>query len=1171
MALGKKFLAWSGLLLSLLLSACSSGSSGGAGNVLLTVSQDLTLDPTGMTTVITFQTNLPAGVTAGNFTADGGQTALAVVVLDEVARVTWDQRVTPSHEVQTVTIPGVVDGSFPVTTTDPNPPTFAVTAATQVAGLGGDTITVQFSGANVIKAMADAIANWSLVVNGVSMDLTGSTFDLDEGTQILAITLGPGANLHATFDLAALNVASVADVALAATPQAGAATGDTVAPTHSPPVQNLVESEFGFVVDFTFSEAMDPIFATQLSNFDAGFPVFASQVEQLPGTPETLRVTFNNPIVPGYDTITFGAELFDVHGNPVVDPGGPVAVTAGSTPDNDYDGTPVLDTVEDAGGDTLTVLLTQALDPDVAEEFARWDVQSPTGTSLDLSGATFSYDLLSKTMTITLAEDLVTGDSFQVGPGAGPLFPVDVDGQDFLDVIAGTVTGDSTAPFAILVGQNRTVDPTGLTLDIVLSEDIAGTVPGDWTVTGGATVDTATLTGSDRVRLTLTGGFAMPGVDTLSVANLTDLAGNAMPAPQTGLPIVSTDQDPPTAGLFSAFAFAGADNDEIQVTFDDDMLEAEVEDPLSWVVEMPVGTPLDTTNASVDYNPFTRTAVLTFDGGDQVDLKVRQSIQLSLSNMHDLGGNLVDGTPIAGVVDGEGVYPTLEAVWVETLDPSRLHVQFSEPCDELDDIAGFTAYVVRDDLGAVVGGPAAVTIDPDRAGATLFLGFGATAGFHTLDVRGVTDLAGNQIFPVDLFPIVAEDLSEPALDPGLSVVASVSGEENDVLTIEFDRPMSSWGIDDPLNYDLTAGGPSANLSDADYVFDGDATVTINLDGPFSPDVQTGVLHALLISGLRSAQGVDMTGPSGEAVVCTGDSTAAAQTALRTRIDAANPADSILIEFDEATDPVAAETAANFLKGGVVADSATRVGHRTVRAVWSGGVLPGDSIDVTMTDLAGNVGVTNQLAQAATTVGPVLLSVDGVIQPGFGGDEVRLGFSVPIEPGSAGTIANYAVDQGGNPVDLTGAALRYVSATNTVAIQLASGVELDPFQTVHVLVDNVTNQDGIAISPQGDLTGSVTGDTTPPDFAVAFVNFRESATAQVVDVLFTEDVDPAFAGTPANFTASGGQTVTGATLLAPDILRLSLSAPLIDGDTIDTVGIEDAAGVAAGAISIAPDF
>jgi hypothetical protein len=30
-----------------------------------------------------------------------------------------------------------------------------------------------------------------------------------------------------------------------------------------------------YVVDFTFSEAMDPVFATKLSNFDAGFPVFA--------------------------------------------------------------------------------------------------------------------------------------------------------------------------------------------------------------------------------------------------------------------------------------------------------------------------------------------------------------------------------------------------------------------------------------------------------------------------------------------------------------------------------------------------------------------------------------------------------------------------------------------------------------------------------------------------------------------------------------------------------------------------------------------------------------------------------------------------------------------------------------------------------------------------------
>jgi hypothetical protein len=110
-------------------------------------------------------------------------------------------------------------------------------------------------------------------------------------------------------------------------------------------------------VDFTFSEAMDQDFATQLFNFDAGFPVFASSVEQI--SEGVLRATFTSPIVPGLDTITLGDELLDIHGNALVDPGAPVAVVAGTTVANGYEATPLLEAVENLGGDTVSLLFTQ--------------------------------------------------------------------------------------------------------------------------------------------------------------------------------------------------------------------------------------------------------------------------------------------------------------------------------------------------------------------------------------------------------------------------------------------------------------------------------------------------------------------------------------------------------------------------------------------------------------------------------------------------------------------------------------------------------------------------------------------------------------------------------------------------------------------------------------------
>jgi hypothetical protein len=67
---------------------------------------------------------------------------------------------------------------------------------------------------------------------------------------------------------------------------------------------------------------------------------------------------------------------------------------------------------------------------------------------------------------IELGDDVLTGDSFQVGPAAGPDVPVDVDGESFSSVFAGTVTGDAVAPSTESVIQDRGIDPSGLTYDV---------------------------------------------------------------------------------------------------------------------------------------------------------------------------------------------------------------------------------------------------------------------------------------------------------------------------------------------------------------------------------------------------------------------------------------------------------------------------------------------------------------------------------------------------------------------------------------------------------------------------------------------------------------------------------------------------------------------------------
>jgi hypothetical protein len=183
-----------------------------------------------------------------------------------------------------------------------------------------------------------------------------------------------------------------------------------------------------------------------------------------------LRVTFTAPVVPGIGEVLLTGTLMDAHGNALVAPGAPVAVAAGGVLASAFDGDPVLDAVEDKGGDTVTLVFTQALDPATTEEFGRWDVQSPTGVSLDLSTAALTYDFPTKTLVIVLAEDVLTGDTFTVAPSAGPDAPIEIDGESFTASFSGTVTGDAVAVVVEGAVQDRDVVSDGMTLDVSLSE-----------------------------------------------------------------------------------------------------------------------------------------------------------------------------------------------------------------------------------------------------------------------------------------------------------------------------------------------------------------------------------------------------------------------------------------------------------------------------------------------------------------------------------------------------------------------------------------------------------------------------------------------------------------------------------------------------------------------------
>lgn len=1147
---------------SLVLVGCGGGSGASStDNSVLSVVQDLDVDPEGLTTVVTFD-SAPGSLSTANFDCDDGQAAQTVSVVGSTATVTWDAIVTPSSRVRVIGEADIDNTYVDVETTDASAPTWTVDDAQVVAGWGDDTIEISFSGPYVQEALVEDLDNWTLTVDDTEMDLTGSTFDFDPNTQILTITTGPDANLHEQFDLAATNVKSVSDVAVDPTPVTAATTGDSAAPSLVSAEQNLAEDEYGRVIDFTFDESMDPVFCPVLGNFassDGDLAVAAEMVAE-----DVLRVTFSAPVVPGLEDVDLSS-LEDAHGN---DLGATTtAIAAGSTVANAFTSAPELVTSSGAANDVITAVFDQALDPEEAVDSSFWLLEIPDGTPYDLSTATFDYDLDAKTLTITLADDYPNGTSFEFG-GLSGNEPHDVDGETFTSTDTAAVSGETTEPTITGVTQNRNVDSSGETVDVVFDEAVEETTAetiGNYTVSGGQNVTAATLLPNQTtVRLTLD-AYALPGTDTIDVSGVDDLAGNTLTA-VVGDAIASSDTTAPSVVSASAYAYEGLDNDTLVVTFNDDMVEAEVEDPTSWTVESPSGTSVDTSNASVTYDTDSRTATLVFDGNDGVNLKNDDDFSVAFSSMQDIGGNPIGATASLGAIDGERTLPSVESVWVESGSANVVHVMFDEPCDLLDDIAGDTHYRVLDGSQNLVGTPISATPDSDGLGVTLTFGFAVSSVNHTLSVFGPTDLAGNYLFPVEEMTIADEDTSEPTFDVVNSACLSVSGEDNDVLTAIFEEPMGSWGLLDPTNWTLEVGLTSYDISDATFSFDGLDTVTITLDAEDAHSLAAGATYDITVDNVRSVQGVALSAAHTTAPTVTGDVTAPDIAVGKAKLDPADPTAALVLEFDEAIDVTEAEDVNNYDISGTHPTSAVWLGARNVWLEFGVVVGAGDTLDFTMTDLAGNSASASVVVTAADSNGPLVTSITATAVANLGGDTVKIEFDEPVDETDATELANYTLTLNGDELSLASATAKYSSVDNSVTITLGSGVELVTGDTLNVQVADLDDASGNTMSPAANMNTVVGGDATGADFVASFVNWRESATGDVVDVLFNEDVDDSFATDDLNWTASTGLSVLSVEKVSQRYYRVTLSLPPTTGDQLDLLDMPDLAGNVSGAIT-----
>ena len=1168
-----------------LVAACSSGSDGGIN--VQSVVQDLTADPDGLTTRITFSED-PGALGLGNFSASAGQAPLSLVGVGNVVRVTWDDRVTRNHTVRILGTAGVEASPRSVAPSDASVPSFAITSAVQDTSdsmLGGDTLSIAFSGPRVIASEVVDPNAWTLTVDSTAVDLAGTLFSFDQSTQVLDVTLGADANLHQNFTLSATSIASVADVPLSSNAVAGVATGDAVPLTAPTVEQRLAVDALGRVVDFIFPKPMDPNGGIQTARFAVNdHPgsttlTVASSILQVDDF--TLRVTFSAPVVPGLDTISLNA-IPGYHGNTF---SGTEAIVNSAPAVNAYSSVTAT-TVENLGGDNIVVITDQALDPDLAVDPAGWSL-TVDGNVVNLADQTLTYDLASRALTIELDLDMVNGDVVVVTA----IGRTDIDGESFggAPVFPVAASGDVNQPALVSALQNRTADVSGQTVDVTFSEDLDPTVAANvafYAFVPSVTINSAQrVGGAGRIVRLQSADPIVPGDFTFSVTgNVADLSGTTIDLGATSpVSITTTDtQDPLILGVSSNVP-EGADNDTVVVLFSDQMIESEVETPANWSVESPIGTAIDVSSVTIDYSG--SSATMTLDSGN-IALKVGGDVQVTLNGMRDVGGRSISPTPGSGSITGELVRPFVDTVWRDATDNGQLVVYFSEPSDELDDLfeqilnpAG-TRFALRDDDVAQTlrGYPTNAQILDGGLGVRLTYGFVIDLD-DTVDVIGATDLAGNIMFPgVDL-DILDEDPAIPSQGSPNTLLA-IEGEGNDTFTLRFNEDMSPWRLLDPAQYTVeeTLSGTPLDLSTASFeVVGSEPTVLIMTLGD-SSNIQNGIDYDVTLNvdpanPLRTAQGVALTVPEQAVLMSGGDIREPLEVASSAITD---PADNtaMFVLFNEAMETSSVSTGSNYVFDGGTATGTTvnQLSPRVVRVVFDGPISAGSNVVIAAgaTDLAGiPTPMVMTLAVTDDVSIPLLDTVTPTAVEGNGSDTIEVSFNEPVELATALDRNNYTVTNGATNVDLTGATLSWFSADNAVTIHLDSNTDLDASSPVAVQVQGVADYVGNTMTPVS-LMGAVVGDINLPALESAFVNLRTDPLGNTVDILFSEDVDSAHASDPSNWTASGGQLVLAVQTIDSRHYRMSFVGPLGATDTLDITPISDAAGNLSGTLSIDPE-
>lgn len=504
---------------------------------------------------------------------------------------------------------------------------------------------------------------------------------------------------------------------------------------------------------------------------------------------------------------------------------------------------------------------------------------------------------------------------------------------------------------------------------------------------------------------------------------------------------------------------------------------------------------------------------------------------LTIRNMEDAAGNVLNTTVDYEYIANDASAPQVQAVHVKS--STELDIIFNE---KLDKGTALDPSNYQFSAGVAITG---MTFSDDGMGVTVTTTAHA-AGTHQVTLNGVADEYGNATSgAVASYEFTPPDTQRP-------IVSSATVTYARQLRVIFSEPVSEISATSLANYAISGG---VSIASATLAIDG-KTVLLETSAHSKGN------YTLTVSGIQDrADNPNSILPNSQMAYSYDPPDVEAPVLISATLIGPDLLD---LEFSEAVDKTSAERASNYrISPELAIASASRVSDGGNHVYLKTGVhQSGTSYTVHAEGISDEATVPNTLTSASASYtyqandqeAPRLESAT-LQGEGF----LELLFSEALSETEAGNTANYRISPS---VTVTGASLdrslRKVFLY-TSAHQVGTGYEV----TVINLRDRAVPANMIDVSSNSADYTLAGRDQVPPH--VADVDVRGNS---LIEVLFSEPVDPVTAETESNYSITGETSIeilSARMSYSPNVVWLETSQHVTGDYALTVSGISDLAG------------